>query len=438
MKNPDILISGSQNGQIRFWNLTDRSLKNVIKAHSSSILVIKLSNYNFNELATGSTDKTIKIWNLNESKLMFQINETAQINCIEYLSRSIIIYCVQNFIKIFNIENKSSINSQKYINFLAKLELIESNLVLSGSNNSDAISIIYNISNITNFTEFANIKFCFKSLADRFTNNGQNLLSIGCSGVIRDWRISLERYDSSAQIIEIFKELELLEYPLMAVSSYNNSFNIYLFDYSKPVTNPPVKSILNAHSNEINSIVFIPKINLSFDNLTTSSISCQNYITTNSFLSSVYFNTTLINTIQIISNSTNRNQDYYSDTKVTNIDSTQILNSDSIITSLTPNLTNNIEIGSPRTTITEYFTTISEKESTSSIYLNESSIIDLNQFLSYTINLTDLINILENRTFSFDLKSTDSIPQDLLSSSKYDISDCVRKFFGMGQYEGKS
>ena len=45
-------------------------------------------------------------------------------------------------------------------------------------------------------------------------------------------------------------------------------------------------------------------------------------------------------------------------------------------------------------------------------------------------NLTNLFIYIGNKSFTFD--STDSIPQDLLSSSKYDISDCVSNCSNQG------
>ena len=41
------------------------------------------------------------------------------------------------------------------------------------------------------------------------------------------------------------------------------------------------------------------------------------------------------------------------------------------------------------------------------------------------LNITQLMNNLANKSFSFDLKSDSALPTSLLTSTKYDISDCV-------------
>ena len=174
LNNPDILISGSQDGQLRLWNLTGGCLENSFQAHNKSVLVLKLSKFNLNELTTSSVDKTLKIWNLNESKLIHQINETSNVFSIEYLNKTIIAYCVNNTIKIFDLNLKLQIRTDSPIDILMGIYLIDKNFLVTGSNNGKTYSILYNISNTINFTKYNNFSVCVKLSVDKFTNNGQN------------------------------------------------------------------------------------------------------------------------------------------------------------------------------------------------------------------------------------------------------------------------
>ena len=71
---------------------------------------------------------------------------------------------------------------------------------------------------------------------------------------------------------------------------------------------------------------------------------------------------------------------------------------------------------------------------------NDSKSIDLGEILntftsiggSSKINITELINILENRTFQLDLKSDSSLPTQLLESSNLDINNCVSNCSNQG------
>jgi WD40 repeat protein len=58
-------VIGDGNGQIKMYN--QNSLVNSIKAHSSDINRIKQSPFNTNYVATCSSDRTVKIWNVSSS-----------------------------------------------------------------------------------------------------------------------------------------------------------------------------------------------------------------------------------------------------------------------------------------------------------------------------------------------------------------------------------
>jgi target of rapamycin complex subunit LST8 len=60
-------VIGDSKGQIKIYNTSSLSLVNSFKAHSSYINRIKQSPLNINYVATCSSDRTVKIWNVLSS-----------------------------------------------------------------------------------------------------------------------------------------------------------------------------------------------------------------------------------------------------------------------------------------------------------------------------------------------------------------------------------
>jgi WD40 repeat protein len=58
-------VIGDENGQIKIYN--QNSFVNSFQAHSDAIIRIKQSPFNTNYVATCSSDKTVKIWNISSS-----------------------------------------------------------------------------------------------------------------------------------------------------------------------------------------------------------------------------------------------------------------------------------------------------------------------------------------------------------------------------------
>jgi WD40 repeat protein len=406
LEKPDILISGSENGQISIWNLTNGSLENSIEAHTSSVLVLRLSKYTFNELASGSSDNKLKIWNLNEtSELIFQINETNKVFCIEYLSKTIIAYCAKNFVKIYDLALKSLINSHSFLSSLVGIYLIDNNFIVTG-NNQSAYSILFNISNTTNFTKYNHLDVCMKS-ADIFINNGKDLPFVGCGSSLRKWpinSINAEGYSNS------YVAIKVLDYPFMAVGSKNENHSIQIFNHSLQITAGPRFIIKNAHQNEITSIKHIPKDFKIFENKTINFTGyCEKKA--GDFSTSQITSQDSTSSFELFQNYTTNFDTKTSFQHLIYLTSSSTLNSNTVSTILAQTYTTELNMN---------------KNPYSNLTLILSDI-----FLNFE-NLTDLIQILQNKSFIFDLKSTSSLPIDLLSSTKYDISDCISNCSNQG------
>ncbi len=61
--DPSLLASGSSDNTIRIWNLTTNSCKFLLEGHGNSIFGLKQINSEI--LASGSYDATIKLWKMD-------------------------------------------------------------------------------------------------------------------------------------------------------------------------------------------------------------------------------------------------------------------------------------------------------------------------------------------------------------------------------------
>ena len=61
------LASGCSDATIKIWDLNTGTLKTNLSGHKDNIWALELLSTG--DLASGSSDKTIKIWNLNDYKL---------------------------------------------------------------------------------------------------------------------------------------------------------------------------------------------------------------------------------------------------------------------------------------------------------------------------------------------------------------------------------
>lgn len=60
-----IIATGSKDRTIRIWNLqTKKSI--ILKGHTKEVKILKFSNNDKNILASGGDDRTIRFWNINE------------------------------------------------------------------------------------------------------------------------------------------------------------------------------------------------------------------------------------------------------------------------------------------------------------------------------------------------------------------------------------
>jgi WD40 repeat protein len=102
----DLLASSSSDRSIRIWNLTTNSTKFILQGHSLNVNGLKLVSYDI--LASGSSDFSIKLWNITNGTLIRTLTgHTSYIlNSVDFLSNSQTLVSggyINQTIKLWNI-----------------------------------------------------------------------------------------------------------------------------------------------------------------------------------------------------------------------------------------------------------------------------------------------------------------------------------------------
>ena len=77
------LASGLGNGKIKIWNTTNGIIVNTLEAHTKKINALALLSNG--DLASGSEDKTIKIWFSSTNSVKFSLDAGDSVNCLKEL-----------------------------------------------------------------------------------------------------------------------------------------------------------------------------------------------------------------------------------------------------------------------------------------------------------------------------------------------------------------
>src|SRR2546428_781639 len=115
-----------------------KSLKNAIMI--KTILDQKKLNYNIKHIVSGSSDKSIKVWDLDNGKCTQKINgNTYSVNCLLNLNiqnKNIIVSgSSDESIKVWNLDNgkcTQTLNNASYVLCLLNLNIQNKNIIVSG------------------------------------------------------------------------------------------------------------------------------------------------------------------------------------------------------------------------------------------------------------------------------------------------------------------
>ena len=102
---------GSQNSTIKIWNYKNGNELNILQGHTDRI--VSLVRLEHDLFASGSRDKTIKIWCLKHFVCLKTLSLSENIGCLELTPMGQLISCSSNYFKIWMLNNN---NEQKSFN----------------------------------------------------------------------------------------------------------------------------------------------------------------------------------------------------------------------------------------------------------------------------------------------------------------------------------
>lgn len=140
----DIIISGSSDHTIKVWNIRTSSLINTLTGHSKDInCIFVISN---ELLVSGSSDNTIKCWNLKTGDcLNTLIGHTKCVNCIQVILNDIIVSGADDStLRTWSIKSSQCVHTlQGHSDYILCLQVLTTELTASGS--ADNLIKIWNI-----------------------------------------------------------------------------------------------------------------------------------------------------------------------------------------------------------------------------------------------------------------------------------------------------
>ena len=182
--NGKLIASGSGDKTIKIWDVTNGQLLHTLDGHTYSVRSVCYSP-NGNQIASGSEDLTIKIWNVTNGQLLHTLNgHTGSVNSVSYSpnGNQIASGSGDNTIKIWDVTNGNLIS-----HFGSKSEALESGYDFVKNldeerkvmkSNISVFTIWYGTSSAKLELEGANISECIN--LDR--RNFELMKELGCKG----------------------------------------------------------------------------------------------------------------------------------------------------------------------------------------------------------------------------------------------------------------
>jgi WD40 repeat protein len=184
------LISGSQDGAIKIWNLETEDLICTISAHNDSVNTIAITP-DGSHIISGSQDGTIKIWNLETEKLIDTLTgHYASVNAVALTPDSSVLISASSdcCLKVWNLKTGKELHT--LIGHRASVQAVT---VILTNNNKWVISGSYNdtlrVWNLeTGKAEFTlgNSDMVYSLAA---THDGERVISASQDGTLSIWKV---------------------------------------------------------------------------------------------------------------------------------------------------------------------------------------------------------------------------------------------------------
>jgi len=242
------IATGSSDKTIKIWNLLDSSCENTLSSHKGPVFSLLKLNNNLFASGGGSTDKTIKIW---DSKSMTCIETLSghknNIRTIIKLNDSFFASGSGDFtIKIWDVNSFECVKTLKgHSDYIRSLVKINNNRMASGG--SDKIIIIWDYekeSQLKVLTSHTDTVLILLKV------NDTTMLSGSSDNTIKVWNIdtytcvkTLVGHTEGVNCIILFKDNHIL--------SCSNDKSIKLWSLNSELEKPCIKTYKDAHEGEI-------------------------------------------------------------------------------------------------------------------------------------------------------------------------------------------
>ena len=127
---------GYSSANINIYNINTGALVTTLKGHASDVLDLALIN-NGDLLASSSSDRTIRLWNLTTNTLKFLLGGHAyNVNCLKQINTDILASSSDDMtIKLWNIRTGQLVRTlEGHLNrILMSMDLLSSQILVSGS-----------------------------------------------------------------------------------------------------------------------------------------------------------------------------------------------------------------------------------------------------------------------------------------------------------------
>lgn len=257
-KNYDLILEKIQNLETNLAKFQKKKKKTKnfggnfdrdLGKHSKSVFqVIEISD---SFIASGSTDKTIKVWNIDEDELVFTLNgHTATVSTLTSIGNKYLVSGSKDkTIKIWDLELNASLvttlnNHGNEISFLQKLA---NGLMASGDNNGRIL--IWDTSSFTFLRELKNQGNAHSDSVDYMIEMPNGFLaSAGSDQLIKIWdvstgalKITLKGHTSTINSLGLSQNGQLLsvssdgKFCIWTIDFGKNSYSLtyYTYNYSK-------------------------------------------------------------------------------------------------------------------------------------------------------------------------------------------------------------
>ena len=125
------LASGSSDMTVRIWNVSDGSLVHTLAGHHGA--VISLAALSKNKLASSSMDKTVKIWQNGECVMTLVGHRLGVTKLVTLLNGNLVSSSDDHTLRVWDVESGECLTVARHTHFVRSLAVMHDGTLISGS-----------------------------------------------------------------------------------------------------------------------------------------------------------------------------------------------------------------------------------------------------------------------------------------------------------------